>query len=55
MVVTAGATEMTMNLLAPIVVNLRTRIGRQVTLEAGGYSVRAAVPRAAPSTAPAGE
>lgn len=47
-VVTAGAAEMTMNLLAPIVVNLRTRIGRQVTLETGGYSVRMPIPRKAP-------
>ena len=38
-VVTPGAAEMTMNLLAPIIVNLRTRVGRQVTLEAGGYDV----------------
>ncbi len=44
-VVTPGAVEMTMNLLAPIVVNLRTRIARQVTLEAGGYSVRTPIPR----------
>ncbi len=50
-VVTAGAAEMTMNLLAPIVVNLRTRIARQVTLEAGGYSVRTPIPRKAPAAA----
>ena len=37
--------EMTMNLLAPIVVNVRSRIGRQVTLETGGYSVRTPIPR----------
>jgi flagellar assembly factor FliW len=48
-VVSPGATEMTMNLLAPIVVNLRTRVGRQVTLETGGYSVRAEIPRKAPA------
>lgn len=48
-VVTAGAAEMTMNLLAPIVVNLRTRTGRQVTLETGGYSVRSPIPRKAPA------
>ncbi len=46
-VVTPGAAEMTMNLLAPIVVNLRTRTGRQVTLETGGYSVRTPIPRKA--------
>lgn len=44
-VVSPGAVEMTMNLLAPIVVNLRTRIGRQITLETGGYSVRTPIPR----------
>lgn len=48
-VVTPGAAEMTMNLLAPIVVNLRSRIGRQVTLETGGYSVRTTIPRKAPA------
>ncbi|HEY4439342.1 MAG TPA: flagellar assembly protein FliW [Candidatus Elarobacter sp.] len=44
-VVTAGAAEMTMNLLAPIVVNLKSKVGRQVMLETGGYSVRQAIPR----------
>jgi len=44
-VVTKGAAEMNVNLLAPIVVNLRSRIGRQVMLETGGYSVRTAIPR----------
>jgi flagellar assembly factor FliW len=48
-VVTPGAAEMTMNLLAPIVVNLRTREARQVTLETGGYSVRTPIPRKAPA------
>jgi flagellar assembly factor FliW len=52
-VVTPGAAEMTMNLLAPIVVNLRNRVGRQVTLETGGYSVRTPIPRKG-SAAPAG-
>ena len=46
-VVGPGAVEMTMNLLAPIVINLRTRTGRQVTLEAGGYSVQTPIPRKA--------
>lgn len=50
-VVSPGAAEMTMNLLAPIVVNLRTRTGRQITLETGGYSVRTPIPRKAPSAA----
>ncbi|MBV8581815.1 MAG: flagellar assembly protein FliW [Candidatus Eremiobacteraeota bacterium] len=48
-VVTPGAAEMTMNLLAPIVLNLRTRTGRQITLETGGYSVRTPIPRKAPA------
>jgi flagellar assembly factor FliW len=48
-VVSPGAAEMTMNLLAPILVNLRTRTGRQVTLETGGYSVRTPIPRKAPA------
>ena len=46
-VVTPGAAEMTMNLLAPIVVNLRQKVGRQVTLETGAYSVRTPIPRKA--------
>jgi flagellar assembly factor FliW len=50
-VVAPGATEMTMNLLAPIVINLRTRIGRQIMLETGGYSVRQEIPRTAPAAA----
>jgi flagellar assembly factor FliW len=44
-VVTKDAQEMTMNLLAPIVVNLKTRRARQVMLENSGYSVREAIPR----------
>jgi len=46
-VVTPGAAEMTMNLLAPIVVNLRKGVARQVTLETGGYSCRTPIPRKA--------
>ncbi len=48
-VVSPGAVEMTMNLLAPIIVNLRTRTARQITLETGGYSVRTPIPRKAPA------
>jgi flagellar assembly factor FliW len=48
-VVTEGAKEMTMNLLAPIVLNLRTRKGRQIMLENSGYSVREPIPRKAPA------
>lgn len=44
-VVTAGAAEMTMNLLAPVLINLKTRVARQITLERGEYSVRTPLPR----------
>ncbi|MHB8177309.1 MAG: flagellar assembly protein FliW [Vulcanimicrobiaceae bacterium] len=47
-VVTGEAQEMTMNLLAPIVVNLRTRLARQIMLENAPYSVREPMPRTAP-------
>ncbi len=44
-VVTKDAEEMTMNLLAPIVINLRLRRARQVMLENSNYSVKAPIPR----------
>ena len=44
-VVTKDAQEMTMNLMAPIVVNLKTNRARQVMLENSTYSVRAPIPR----------
>lgn len=44
-VVTKNAAEMTMNLLAPVIVNLRTRRARQVMLEASNYSSRTEIPR----------
>lgn len=44
-VVTENAAEMSMNLLAPIVINLKSRTGRQVMLENTDYSVRTPVPR----------
>lgn len=44
-VVTENAEEMTINLFAPIVINLRTRKARQVVLENSGFSVRQPVPR----------
>ena len=44
-VVTKDAEDMTMNLFAPIIVNLRTRTGRQVVLENSGFSVRQPMPR----------
>ena len=46
-VATADAKEMTMNLMAPIVVNLRARRGRQIMLENSPYSVREPIPRKA--------
>jgi flagellar assembly factor FliW len=44
-VVTKDAQEMTMNLMAPIVLNLKSRRARQVMLENSPYSVRTAIPR----------
>ncbi len=38
-----GCSETTINLLAPIVINLETRVGRQVPLENQRYSVRTPV------------
>ncbi len=49
-VVTKDAETMTMNLLAPIVINLKTRRARQVMLENSGYSVREPLPRTAAET-----
>jgi flagellar assembly factor FliW len=48
-VVTRGAAEMTINLLAPLVINLKTRTARQITLENQRYSVRTPIPRTAVS------
>ena len=44
-VVTKDAEEMSMNLLAPIVVNLKTNRARQVMLENSNYPVKAPMPR----------
>ena len=44
-VVSEGAEDMTMNLFAPIVVNLRTRKARQIMLENSGFSIRQPIPR----------
>jgi flagellar assembly factor FliW len=44
-VVTENAEEMTVNLMAPIIVNLRTRRARQVLLDNSSYSVREPIPR----------
>lgn len=46
-VVGPEAKELTVNLLAPIVFNLRLRTGRQVMLEDCDYSVRTPIPRKA--------
>lgn len=46
-VVGRDAQEMTMNLMAPVIVNLKTRRARQVMLENSGYSVREPLPRRA--------
>ena len=40
LVAAPGAASTTINLLAPIVINLELRIGRQITLENQRYSVR---------------
>ena len=42
-VLVARPGETTINLLAPIIINLETRVGRQVTLENQRYSVRTPV------------
>jgi len=43
-----GSGETTINLLAPIIINLQTRIGRQITLENQRYSVRTPIARRLP-------
>jgi len=50
-VVVPAALGWTMNLLAPIVVNVTTRRVRQITLEHGGYSARTPMHRPAAVTA----
>lgn len=47
-VVGKDAQEMTMNLMAPIILNLKTRRARQVMLENSPYSVRTVIPRKQP-------
>ncbi len=44
-VVTKDAEEMTMNLMAPVIINLKTRRARQVMLENSSYAVRTVIPR----------
>jgi flagellar assembly factor FliW len=48
-VVTPNAEEMTINLMAPIVVNLRSHKGRQIMLDNSVYTAREAIPRKAPA------
>ena len=52
-VVTKDAAEMTMNLMAPVIVNLKTRRARQVMLDNSNYSVREPIPRKQGATLPA--
>jgi flagellar assembly factor FliW len=44
-VVTENAEEMTINLMAPILVNLRTSKARQIVLDGSTYSAREPMPR----------
>jgi flagellar assembly factor FliW len=50
-VVSPGAEEMTMNLMAPIMVNLKSRRARQVVLDGSRYSVKESIPRKAAGAA----
>ena len=43
-VVAPGDGTMFMNLMAPVIVNLKSRIARQVALDASGYSVATPIP-----------
>jgi flagellar assembly factor FliW len=47
LVVPKDGIGITINLVAPIIVNLQTRTGRQITLENQRYAVRTPMPRAA--------
>ncbi|MGA7745871.1 MAG: flagellar assembly protein FliW [Candidatus Aquilonibacter sp.] len=44
-VVTPNAEEMTINLMAPVIINLRTHKGRQIMLDSSNYSPREPLPR----------
>lgn len=52
-VVTPNADEMTINLMAPVVINLRTRKGRQIMLDGSTYSPRESMPRKRQAKVPA--
>ena len=43
--------EMTVNLMAPVVINLRTRKARQIMLDGSNYSPREPMPRKGSETA----
>ncbi|HTU70599.1 MAG TPA: flagellar assembly protein FliW [Candidatus Baltobacteraceae bacterium] len=49
-VVTPNAEEMTINLMAPILVNLRNHRARQIMLDNSTYSTREPIPRKAPAS-----
>ena len=49
-VVTPNADDMTINLMAPVLVNLRTRKGRQIMLDGSSYSTREPIPRKVPAS-----
>jgi flagellar assembly factor FliW len=51
-VVPPGGAQMTMNLAAPIVINLRTRQARQVLCEGSGYTSSHPIPRKAETEEP---
>lgn len=44
-VATPNTGDMTMNLVAPVVVNLRRKVARQVTLDTPGLSMRTPIPK----------
>jgi len=49
-VVTPNAEEMTINLMAPILINLRTKKARQIVVDGSAYSAREAMPRKLPAS-----
>lgn len=49
-VVTPNAEDMTMNLMAPVLINLRSRKGRQIMLDGSSYSTREPIPRKVPAS-----
>jgi flagellar assembly factor FliW len=52
-VVAPGDGTMFMNLMAPVIVNLRSRVARQIALETSGYSVATPIPLIDPTVAQA--